>query len=36
LIDSIPRGTTAYYVVRAVDTSGNASAPSAEVAATTG
>jgi hypothetical protein len=29
-----PRGTTAYYVVRAFDTSGNAGAASAEVAAT--
>jgi len=35
LIDGIPRGTTGYYVIRALDTSGNASAPSAEVAATT-
>jgi hypothetical protein len=30
-----PRGSSVYYVVRAFDTSGNASAPSPEVAATT-
>jgi hypothetical protein len=29
-----PRGTTAYFVIRAVDTSGNISAPSAEAAGT--
>ena len=32
---TVPRGTTVYYVIRAVDTSGNVSAPSAEVARTT-
>jgi len=31
---SAPRGAASYYVVRAYDTSGNASAPSAEVAST--
>jgi hypothetical protein len=31
---SVPRGAAVYYVVRAFDTSGNASAPSTEVAAT--
>jgi hypothetical protein len=30
---TVPRGTRAYYVVRAFDTSGNAGAPSAEVSA---
>jgi hypothetical protein len=33
---AVPRGTRVYYVVRALDTSGNASAQSAEVAATSG
>jgi hypothetical protein len=32
LVDKQPRGTSSYYVVRAVDTSGNISPPSAEVA----
>jgi hypothetical protein len=31
-----PPGQTSYYVVRAVDTSGNASSPSVEVAAVPG
>jgi hypothetical protein len=30
-----PRGTALYYVIRAVDTSGNVSAPSAEAIGTT-
>jgi hypothetical protein len=34
LVDKRARGTTSYYVVRAVDTSGNVSEPSAEIAAT--
>jgi hypothetical protein len=34
LVDALPRGTTAYYVVRAVDTSGNQSEASQETLAT--
>jgi hypothetical protein len=34
LVDTEPRGTTSYYTVRAIDTSGNQSEPSREVAAT--
>jgi hypothetical protein len=35
LVDKQARGTTSYYVVRAVDTSGNLSEPTAEISATT-